>query len=125
MMATNAQWAFYTRSDRRYVMPRTEELYVELDDPEYAGARRRFALSNLSNGGLAFDLLGDLPNMERNASMPIVICLGGCVLLGDFVISHVTTESEFRTSCGGKFYPKTQADRRRLGKFLGGFELSN
>ena len=124
-MATNAQWAFYTRSDRRYVMPRTQELFVELDDPEYAGARRRFALSNISKGGLAFDLLGDLPKMERNTSMPMIICLGGSVLLGDFTISHVTSESEFRTSCGGKFYPKTQADQLRLSKFLGGFELSN
>jgi len=124
-MSTQAQWAFYTRSDRRYAMPRTEELYVELEDPEITSARRRFTLFNISKGGLAFDFIGELPNMERNTSLPMIVCLGQCVLLGDFVISHVTSPSEFQTVCGGKFYPKTQADQLRLIRFIGGFELSH
>jgi hypothetical protein len=124
VMSSQAQWAFYTRSDRRYAVPRTDEVYVELEDPEITGARRRFALTDISKGGLAFGFIGELPDMQRNTNLPMIVCLGQGVLLGDFVISHVTSESEFKTVCGGKFCPKTQADQLRLIKFIGGFELS-
>lgn len=117
------------RRQRRYSVSRERSGCVEFEYPSPNGRHYRLALTNVSASGISFAIEQDdeeLSYLESGANLNrATVRIGDCMIRGDMVVMHVTSDSESRHICGALLYPESDTDLVKLKSVLAGMEAAS
>jgi hypothetical protein len=107
------------RSARRFVLPNGSEGFIDFDYPKPGEHHCEMPLKDLSNAGLSFVLIHELPGLAVGRTLQgVALRVDDRVVRGDLLICHLTSDEGPGAVCGGLFYPASDPDLIRLQDLL-------
>ena len=113
------------RKQRRYAVPKSHAACVEFEHPSPNGQTYRLAITNVSASGLSFDVdeYAELQQLEEGANVAdATVRFGSCMIRGDLVVMHVSSEEGDGAICGALIYPDSDTDLVKLKSVIAGIE---
>ena len=113
------------RRQQRHGVARERAAWVKFEYPSPNGREYRLPLTNVSCSGISFRLTDEeLGGMEEGTTLSeTVLCFGDCMIYGDILVMHVTSDPGGTEICGALFYPKADADLVKLKGVIAGMEV--